>query len=1712
MSSQVNNVFDQLFQITKQLSDEKAPSAIHKILKELYQIIQKHVTKYESINMLPVHAQTTFISISHLLTSIIANPDFPADSILLSSTCIAVLVAEIFSPDFASKFLIFLYHSVGKKIQGATLDGFIENETHPKSLYISFETCQIKEFLTTSSEEQTDLISIVQEFIQEEDKRKIPTFHQIAILHGILSCQRTDLFPFKSRLFGHKPFLIAIFNSIYLSCLTPCSSQYHAFSTLVNWLKTCQKFFHKLFDNRDNKSEIYFSSDTFIVKKILYLLESNWESPIKGVSSFVKEAYRLLIALSKTECYYLKNYDFDIVYYLLDQTSKLSWKVKGKYIVLSIILQFIDYTKFVKKHPDVPKEIILNLKANYAASAISEVYKSIVESMKKENSSLSDLHKEWCFWWKEPIVASLVSNDKLLIQGVANLILPWTLNSIPNSYELLLDVFEKEGDTAPTLMLMRIAKESGICELREKEVNLIRKYLHHQNVHLRMEILSVLCSSSKKSEALSEDELKLLQDFIIANLNIDSTSFQQLLLSQLRVLLVRIRNSLVQEYRLKCKDAHLIPEHLLKAKNVHLQLNQAQLEFVEWLVETAVLNTFPGASFQRRRISLSILNIIFDVLVVSPQGNKRKEKPSKFVKQVIQVAQMKDLWKFLIDETLLNIFPCVTDYTDEVRALAYSLLVEFSTWPGIYKDLPCETLIRRGFDLCSNPDYRSNEAGAYLICLVYKKFYVRDNKFAESNGAFIIPYLSRIFGRTGYQEYYILIDVPTVKYTHGVLLALQYCLSNSKEALRSYSYKQPAKVVQFVDSVMNFCEITIEEVLNVLRGDDEKNHCPSFSDIGEALEKVVISQQSEIEKAVDLSKEVELLLTCCWHKIKNCCFVLYELASCIYELNIDIQSKKGYLCKISDQLSYVLITCRHRGIVDACSLALNKFCVMLLKDDDLHEEICKSLLNSAFDSLSDATATSVTRRSAGLPSLIQAVVSSESNNIQRKLLSFTIQKLLVCFDQPLHPNHDISDKTDLPQAHVYHILRALVTEASLSQAILSHLDSIIPACISGFSSSLWPIRNGALQLFGVLLPRICGQKKVRDEDSEHNQISASELFARCPNLKVFLHHKLKECVEFHHKKKLSSVLVPVLSILVKLSPPQENNEIFVTEFKMLLVDLLDIPIWKVRDLVSSALSTLVTVDDIREKLEELNQDLHSHNINCNKIHGILLLMQKVSKRNKFCSEACNLIKSLANLYELLLERNCQLLVGVLLDTILIITRSNGISVFNEIHKSLCSLESNYNNMVGSEYHESRIIALKLRTSERSEIPSIIKEQSQKDGSIVNECLQFLTEMLHSERIKLEFHDEKNLKFWKEICLALLSFIEKERHPSIIQDSLKFYIDLCYDWKIGAYILNPSICKSLEEKLEHHLDMKTGLSTSAYSLTLLSLCLKSNLHQVRDSDYLEKWTMLFSSYSQPRSSDILRLQAAYSISCVGPSLVEYLSKRISSKCEKSVFLYLNLLLLQDEDEEIRNKACEFPSNIHHKYEINSLQFNIGIQVILQHMFHLLHDNNFFVLYLWNRLQNFPSTSRVVMSVNNSISNATSGSLFEQELVNVYAEPISLLLQYRNLLKMTLEELHKRNPSFWKDTVEIFSLDLLPEIRDLLHVLKNCKTINLCGLTYPHHGLLALKKLQCQVQVLLPQKIRLNLHVHLHQRLETITNRWREVETFLRCTVSWYFLKL
>lgn len=179
------------------------------------------------------------------------------------------------------------------------------------------------------------------ESIKNSPNLKTSSFQQIVILNGIVSCQATELYLHSLDFFHKKPFLILIFEAVYQCCLTPSIHQYHAFLVLLNWLKMCEVCIYKFHSNGNT----FFATDSDIVQKLLNLLESNWQSPIKGINGRLKELYNSIIRVNKLESKIFDLNERQFILYLLEKTMVLSWQVKGKYFLLSVILQNMDYNE-----------------------------------------------------------------------------------------------------------------------------------------------------------------------------------------------------------------------------------------------------------------------------------------------------------------------------------------------------------------------------------------------------------------------------------------------------------------------------------------------------------------------------------------------------------------------------------------------------------------------------------------------------------------------------------------------------------------------------------------------------------------------------------------------------------------------------------------------------------------------------------------------------------------------------------------------------------------------------------------------------------------------------------------------------------------------------------------------------------------------------------------------------------------------------------------------------------------------------------------------------------------------------------------------------------------------------------------------------------------------------------------------------------------------
>lgn len=153
---------------------------------------------------------------------------------------------------------------------------------------------------------------------------------------------------------------------------------------------------------------------------------------------------------------------------------------------------------------------------------------------------------------------------------------------------------------------------------------------------------------------------------------------------------------------------------------------------------------------------------------------------------------------------------------------------------------------------------------------------------------------------------------------------------------------------------------------------------------------------------------------------------------------------------------------------------------------------------------------------------MQAILTTEPLAHSRTCLSHTVTTLLsVAASHTGKPVPSSSSITPVPAAvHALNILRALYRESKLGEVMVSFIAEGVIVAVRGFSSSSWTvstnciplnfsdyffqIRNSSTLLLSALVTRIFGVKKVHEEHSMENKMSAHEFFTRFPSLHQFL--------------------------------------------------------------------------------------------------------------------------------------------------------------------------------------------------------------------------------------------------------------------------------------------------------------------------------------------------------------------------------------------------------------------------------------------------------------------------------------------------------------------------------------------------------------------------------------------------------------------------------
>jgi hypothetical protein len=272
----------------------------------------------------------------------------------------------------------------------------------------------------------------------------------------------------------------------------------------------------------------------------------------------------------------------------------------------------------------------------------------------------------------------------------------------------------------------------------------------------------------------------------------------------------------------------------------------------------------------------------------------------------------------------------------------------------------------------------------------------------------------------------------------------------------------------------------------------------------------------------------------------------------------------------------LLVSIRHVGAFSAVSPVYATICNRLFKSrsGDSDDFIPRRWLMENLDSLlAPSHCVSITRRSAGIPYSILAILASESSSsvtpervsidgmteqftLARPLMALTMHRLFDAAQQAVDDAAVQENRTDLPQVHAFNILRTLMRDARLAEGVMPWIANGFILAISSFGHpwcvivlitwiyDSWAIRNCATMLFSALANRMFSTNVNRDERFANSPLTVSAFFTKLPALLPFVRHHLVQAVEMleQDRKATHAALFPILCILTRLDSAPDCSD------------------------------------------------------------------------------------------------------------------------------------------------------------------------------------------------------------------------------------------------------------------------------------------------------------------------------------------------------------------------------------------------------------------------------------------------------------------------------------------------------------------------------------------------------------------------------------------
>ncbi|NXY18217.1 THADA protein, partial [Atrichornis clamosus] len=1037
--------------------------------------------------------------------------------------------------------------------------------------------------------------------------------------------------------------------------------------------------------------KIKLNGNSDIIGKLLEYIYTHWDHPLDAIRHQTKLIFKNLLQIHQTTITGSNEKSDPFFARLTKHLLSLDWHVKGKYASLGCLVECVGTENILQLDRTIPVQILDVMNDQSLAPYASDLLETMFTNH-KAHLTLSFQEGTWIDqWhniWVSPLLVILCEGNNDQTTYIIDYYLPKLLKCNPDSLNYMIRILQTSADAnlgscstrgalGALMACLRTARAHGHLELASILSNglvsteCIKQGLVHQHSQVCIDALGLLCETHRTTEIVSLEEMELIQFFMMYNLNSQSPSIRQQVISLLRKLFCRIQESSQVLYKLEQnKTKQELLENSIKV--LPLEILQQYKDFMSSVCDRLFEVLFPGSSHPTRFSALSILDSIAEIFSV-PKGQA----------QVFQLDQEIDSARV---QTLIQ---CFASTFEEVKILAFRLLMKLRDVAFNLQDYEnLDLLFQAAMDLSTSTKPYDCVTASYLLnFLVHHKGlqniclgkWLEHNPQMDENTS-----VSAVEKNTLAVIKLLLVNVEEeiVQARKSLLQAAAsfpmygrvHCITG---ALQQLPFNNLVLVSEWKEMVTRLILMTYNlsaVVSPIVQSSSPEGLIPMDSDPESAgrlqmilheiqpqdtndyfMQAKILKEHSkeESERVADQrpmkntctemrGKErqtcdvtAQMVLVCCWRSMKEVSLLLGTLCKLLPSQSTS-ESSDGLITveqvkNIGDYFKHHLLQSRHRGAFELAYAGFVQLTEMLSRcnSESLHkmpEQWLRCVLEE-IKSCDPSSTLCATRRSAGIPFYIQALLASEPKKSKTDLLKMTMKELL-SLAAPLNEPLSV-----IPQVHALNILRALYRDTRLGENIIPYVADGIKASILGFMSPVWAVRNSSTLLFSALITRIFGVKRGKDENSKKNRMTGREFFSRFPSLYPFLLKQLEVVTNTLNSEaeelKIHPSLFLLLLILGRLYPsPMDGTQsaLSTAPFIPFIIRCGHCAVYRCREMSGRALVPFVMANEVPHTVRALLQGLPdpaSHCIRQNSVHGTLLqvfhLLQSYLDSNQFAS-------------------------------------------------------------------------------------------------------------------------------------------------------------------------------------------------------------------------------------------------------------------------------------------------------------------------------------------------------------------------------------------------------------------------------------------------------------------------------------------------------------